>query len=232
MESAALQVSANDSQTKVSRSARGEKVLSSERAEARDHTGAGEPWECQAVLSREFRSPIDVDVVSRIRRLDSLRCRDHHELLLDQELDPQPRPLLWRVHHSDVHDAFRHSSEQIGRSTHLGAKREMRSRATHPEQPVEQQRVPKRDLAADGKHCATAWWNRNLVPRTFPDLHQGRCVAYELLACRSERRAGLVTHKELPSQELFQRPHPGADSGLCHMQALGCPKETACGDYL
>jgi hypothetical protein len=111
MESAALQMSANNGQTKVSRSACGEKVLSSERAEAGDHTGAGKPRECKAVLSCEFRSPIDIDVVSWTRRLGSLRCRDHHELLLDQELDPQPRPLLWCIHHSDVHDAFRHPTE-------------------------------------------------------------------------------------------------------------------------
>jgi hypothetical protein len=108
----------------------------------------------------------------------------------------------------------------------------MGSRAAHPEQPVEQQRLPERDLAADGKNGAPPWWNRNLVARTLPDLHQGRCIAYELLACRSERRAGLVAHEELPRQEFLQRPDPGADRSLCHMQSLGCPKEAACGDYL
>jgi len=221
---------AHHRETEVARAARCQHVFAPERPEPGHHCRVAQVREREAVLRRELRPPVDVDVVGRVECAAALARGDEHELLLDQQLDAQARALLRRVDHRDVEHAGGDSLDQLARKADLGAQGQLRCLAAHPQQPVEQQRVPQALLAADRQHRALAARHRDLMARTLPHLHHHRRVAHELLAGGGQRGAGLVAHEQARADRLFQRAHARADGRLRDVQPLGGAHEAAAGD--
>jgi len=85
-------------------------------------------------------------------------------------------------------------------------------------------------LRADAEHGAATVRHRDLVPRPFPQLHQRRGMAEELLARGRQAGAGLVAHEEASAKLILERADARADRRLADMQALRGADEAAGGN--
>ncbi|HEY5930761.1 MAG TPA: 5-formyltetrahydrofolate cyclo-ligase [Burkholderiales bacterium] len=68
----------------------------------------------------------------------------------------------------------------------------------HPDQPVEQQRIPQAELAAQRDDAGSPGWDRKLVAGAFPYLDEGLGEPFELAAGGGQLGAIAAADEELP----------------------------------
>ena len=69
--------------------------------------------------------------------------------------------------------------------------------------------------------------NGHLVPRSLPQLHEGRRVTKKLFPGGSQRRSCLIAHEERASKLLLEHFDAGTDGRLAHIEALRGADEAA-----
>ncbi|MNC86202.1 hypothetical protein D3C83_18410 [compost metagenome] len=163
--------------------------MQSERAETNESAGVGQLRERQVVMRCKFGTPVDEHIVGGSLSLTAARTRDQYKFLLDKQFDLQSGFLPRGVYDCDVEDALRNLVDQALRQPHLGAERELRRCMPHPQQPVEQQRIPEAQFPTHRNDCASAGRHRDLVTGPFPYLHECLRIAQELFSGGGKRRA-------------------------------------------
>src|SRR5690606_5808827 len=102
----------------------------------------------------------------------------------------------------------------------------------HPDEPVDEQRVPQAELAPDGNNAGAAHRKRKLLARPLPNLHERLGEALELAPRRRQRRAVAVAREKLAAEFLLQRTDAGADGRLGNVKPVRCLEEASCVDDL
>ena len=179
------------------------------------------------IAGRELLAPIDMHMIFRPQRTVVRRCPDQHQLFLEQQLRNDARPGGSSIEDRHVQRAFLNLLHQsIGRID-VSADRDLRTLASHPQQPVSHQWIPLAELRADCDHGLPARRDRDRPPRTVPDLNERGRETEELLAGRRQPCAGLVADEHLAVELLLENSDPRADRGLGHVEIGGRADETA-----
>jgi hypothetical protein len=153
----------------------------------------------------EGRPPVDIDVIVAAFACVVAGRAHQHQLLLAQQLDTEAGQELGRIKHGDVERAGAQLFQKLVRHADMGVDGDVGPPGTHPHQPVEQQRVPQAELAAQRQRPGAAGRQGELVAGALPDLHEGLREALELAAGRRQPRAVAVSDEKLAAQPLLQR---------------------------
>jgi hypothetical protein len=162
-----------------------------------------------------------------VQRLPPVGRSHQNELFLLDQLDPEARQHLGRVQHRKIERARPQLFQQLVGYADMGVDRYLRLLALHPHQPVQQQRVPQAEFAAERHDAGAAGRDGELLARTLPDLHHGLRETFELAAGGSQRGTIAVAHEQLPAEFLLQRADSCAHRRLGDMQAIRSFQETA-----
>ena len=103
-------------------------------------------------MDREVRTPVDIDIVG-IDRLCRLRMGGHqHQFLIHEEFDFEAGPVLGVYRMARSRTPLCDLCIEVARYAYLGADRNLGRSLSHPHEPLQQQRIPHAQLAADGRY--------------------------------------------------------------------------------
>ena len=192
--------------------------------------GVGRPGKlrkCQAVVGKEFRAPVNVDIAALGSRTLLGGGRDHDQLLLQQRFDGKPGTGLRRIHHCNTDASFNQPQHQVVLETDQRANGDVRRQCGIDGEPLQQQVLPQSHPTAHSQRGLKAADDAHFLAGLLDGPCQKRSVTLKLFAGCRKCGARLVAHKELHAQGFLQALDASADGGLCHVQPLGCLDKAA-----
>ncbi|MNV16238.1 hypothetical protein D3C71_1069930 [compost metagenome] len=133
------------------------------------------------------------------------------QVLFEQRLNDQSRPVLRRVHHTDVGAPLDQPLYEFIFEGHLGAYCDVRYRTADSRQADKQQVFPEPETSADGHGSSKTHGHAYVVAGTLHGAHERGRVGLKGATCGGQSRAGLIAHEQAAAKLLLQCGDSGTD---------------------